>query len=192
MTAVARPWNKSFLLHHRLDGVLSGVGEGPVRAGSDGAGFLAVARFLPVLGVSEVGVGFLMFWRGMFQASVKRYRVMAVGFVAAWWVDLCFSLAARRRRLAQIHVQGSSGCVPGRWTFIGYFFCGSFESLATMGLLWVWASSMASIFLGGDFPLVHGGVRRLKMAVYCTNALCIIYIFCLVRRVLCAKWSVCV
>ena len=89
MTAAARRWNKSLRLLHRLGGVLSGVGEEPVRAGSDGAGYLAVVRFLPVLGDSEVGVGFLMFWRGMFQASVKRCRVMAVGIVAAWWVDLC-------------------------------------------------------------------------------------------------------
>ena len=110
----AAAWrNKSLRLLHRLGGVLSGVGEGSVRAGSNGAGYLAVVRILPVLGDSEVGVGFLMFWRGMFQASVKRCRVMAVGVVAAWWVDLCFSLAARRRRLAQIHAQGSSGCVPG-------------------------------------------------------------------------------
>jgi len=188
VTAAARRWNKSLRLLHRLGGVLSGVGEGSVRAGSNGAGYLAVVRILPVLGDSEVGVGFLMFWRGMFQASAKHCRVMAVGVVAAWWVDLCSSLVARRRRLTQIHAQGSSGCVPGRWIFTGPFFCGSFESLAAMGLPWAWASSMASFFLDEGFPVIHGGLRRLKTTVYCTDALCIFYVFCFSRRVLCAKW----
>ena len=85
--AAAALWNKSLRSCPRFGDVISGAGERPVRAGSDGAGCLAAARFCPVVGGSDVGVGSPVLHPGMGLALVLLYRGMAYGMKDVWWVD---------------------------------------------------------------------------------------------------------
>jgi len=154
VTAAARR-NKSLRLLHRLGGAFSGVGEGLVRAGSDGAGCLAAAGLLPVLGDSEVGDMAAILHPGMAWRSPVCCRGLAVGLRFAGWVDR-FSFLAVRRRGGRIHGQRSSGCVPGRCAFFVLLYCGSCQSFAAMGFLLV--SEFMSSCSGAGHG--HGGGRR--------------------------------
>lgn len=182
-------WNKSLWLRPRFCGASSGTGEKLVRAGSDGAGCLVAARLPPALGDSDVGVGFPVFQRGTLRASVKRCRMMAAGLVVERWVELCFFLSVRRRR-AQIHGQKSTGCVPGRWSSIASFLCGSIKSLRAMVFLLAWASSLSSPFPDGGAAVDEGGrVRRLKTADgRCTKDPWTLIVIFFLGRIFSANW----
>ena len=110
--AAAALWNKSLRSCPHFGGVIYGAGERPVRAGSDGAGCLAAARFCPVLRGSDVGVGSPVLHPGTGLVLVLLYRGMADGLEDVWWVDWRLVLAVCWR-WALIHGRSSLGCVPG-------------------------------------------------------------------------------
>ena len=130
--AAAALWNKSFRPRPYLGGVVSGAGERPVKAGSDGAGGSATAELRPVLGDADVGVHSSLLKPGMVLAVVMFYRGMAKGLVEARWMDWLLFFAACWRWVL-FHGRRSSGCVPGRCASTLFFFCGSFQSLWRWG-----------------------------------------------------------
>ncbi|WVZ60939.1 hypothetical protein U9M48_010893 [Paspalum notatum var. saurae] len=154
--AVGWPWNKSFRFRPRFVGVHSDAVEGSVKAELTGAGRLAAARFAPDLDVSDVGVGSLAFRQGLLLVPVELHREMAGGIVVARLVVLCFFLIACRRR-AQVHSQRSTGCVPGRCSFMLFILCGSLQSHRAMVLLPALASLPSSPFSSSGAPVEAGG-----------------------------------
>ncbi|WVZ73277.1 hypothetical protein U9M48_021604 [Paspalum notatum var. saurae] len=101
----------------------------------------------------------------MLDASLLRVelrREMAGGIVVARLVVLCFFLVACRRR-AQVHSQRSTGCVPGRCSFMVFILCGSLQSHRAMVLLPALVSLLSSPFSSSGAPVEAGGQRRRQM-----------------------------
>jgi hypothetical protein len=122
---------------------------------------------------------------GMVWVLVARCRVVAVGLVAVWWVDLCFFLASCRR-CGQVHSERSTGCVPGRCFSFVCSFCGSIQSLCAMVLLLALAflpsSSYSDVGLGDD------GDERWAMAAASTKDSKDLFVFSLFSGVYCVRW----
>lgn len=184
--AAAALWNKSFRPRPYLGGVVSGAGERPVKAGSDGAGGSATAELRLVLGDSDVGVHSSLLKPGMVLTVVMFYRGMAKGLVEARWMDWLLFFAACWRWVL-FHGRRSSGCVPGRCASTLFFFCGSFQSLWAMGLLSIWV--MLSLFLNPGVPDNGGGGRRRRRpwtaGTKASQNFVVIFFFC---RDFCANW----
>ena len=184
--AAAALWNKSLRSCPRFGGVISGAGERPVKAGSDGAGGSATAELRPVLGDSDVGVHSSLLKPGMVLAVVMFYRGMAKGLVDARWMDWLLFFAACWRWVL-FHGRRSSGCVPGRCASMVFFFCDSFQSLWAMGLFSIWV--MLSLFLNPGVPDNGGGGRRRRRprtaGTKASQNFVVIFFFC---RDFCANW----
>jgi len=183
--AAAALWNKSLRSCSRFGGVISGAGERPVRAGFDGAGCLAVARFCPVVGGSNVGVGSPVLHPGTGLALVLLYRGMAYGMKDVWWVDWRLVLAVCRRWVL-IYSRSSLGCVPGRCTSLVFSCCGSRQRLCAMMLL---QTLVYLLFISVSGGHTSGEVRRWKRmeSSRCIKGplgVLIIFVCC---RVLCAS-----
>ena len=183
--AAAALWNKFLRSCPHFGGVISGAGERPVRAGSDGAGCLVAARFCPVVGGSDVGVGSPVLHPGTGLALVLLYRGMAYGMKDVWWVDWRLVLAVCRRWVL-IHGRSSLGCVPGRCASLVFSCCGSRQSLCAMKLLQTLVYLLFVSVSGGH---TSGGVRRWKRmessrGIKGPLGVLIIFVWC---RVLCAS-----
>lgn len=105
-------WNKFLRLVFHSVGFYSDAGGGRRRKKLSGSGRFASGGFSPDLGGFYVGVCYSAIQPGMVRLLVARCRWMAMGYAVAWWVALCFFLAACWRVL-QGCGQGSMGRVPG-------------------------------------------------------------------------------
>ena len=177
--AAAAWWNKSLQLLHRLGDVFSGVGEELVRVRSTGLRCFTVvelsSRAGPSLGVC------LALHPGMDWASILLCSRTVVGFVERWWTDPFCSSGE-----GWIHGHRSWGCVPGRCTFVVFFYCGSSQSLWAIQLLL--ARELLSFSpVSGD--VVHGGERqrRRPWKTSCAKDLKDFDVIFLFVRVFCAK-----
>ena len=182
--ATAAPWNKSLLSRLRFVCASSGADEGYVRAEYTGAGGLAMALVLPVLGYSGVGVCSSTACPGMWKALMARCSRPAIWFVVVRLMGLRVSIVGFRRR-ARAHGQRSMGCVPGRYAFTVSFYGGSFQSLCAMVFLLTLVSTLLSSLVGS--PAEDGeGRRRTADGRVAEDFLdlCVIFLF---FRVFCAN-----
>ena len=118
---------------------------------------------------------------GMDWASILLCSRTVVGFVDRWWTDPFCSSGE-----GWIHGHRSWGCVPGRCTFVVFFYCGSSQSLWAIQLLL--ARELLSFSpVSGD--VVHGGERqrRRPWKTSCAKDLKDFAVIFLFVRVFCAK-----